>query len=135
MSVGQPFSSASLQVAPGKSWQRPGPGNWPGPKEWYNGLKFGPNSTQNIAFYGTYNHFKDAPSTAYDYWSDAVSQNRQLSAKHFEGPHVFRLEWEPPSEKWGDGYLHWYLDGELILAINGTSITSVTGAEIPSEPR
>lgn len=134
MSAGQPFSSASLQVAPGKSWQRPGPSNWPGPQEWYNNLKFGPNSTQNINFYGTYNHFVAAPSASYDYWSDAISQNRQLAEKHFEGKHKYRLEWEPPSAMHGDGYLHWYLDEELIFAINGTSITSVTGAEIPSEP-
>jgi len=94
MPVGQPFSSASLQVAPGKSWSRPGPGNWPGPSEWYNGLKFGTNTSQNINFYGTYNHFKAAPSAAYDYWSDAVSQNRQLEGRHFQGQHRFRLEWE-----------------------------------------
>ena len=44
MSVGQPFASHSLQVAPGKSFKRPGPGNWPGPGEWYENpkLKFGP---------------------------------------------------------------------------------------------
>ena len=50
MPVGQPFSSASLQVAPGKSWGRPGPGNWPGPGEWYDSpkMKFGENTSMNI---------------------------------------------------------------------------------------
>ncbi len=134
MPVGQPFSSASLQVAPGKSWKRPGPGAWPGPGEWYDKLGIGVNTSSNINFYGTYNHFKSAASASYDYWSDAISQNRQLAEKHFEGAHVYRLEWEPPSRKWRHGYLHWYLDGDLIFAINGSSITSVTHAEIPSEP-
>jgi beta-glucanase (GH16 family) len=134
MSVGQPFTSASLQVAPGKRSSRPGNGNWPAPWEWYQGLQFGPNSTMNINFFGSYNHFKAAASAAYDYWSDAVSQNRQLTASHFETAHTFRLEWEPPSDIFPYGYLHWFLDGELILAINGTSINPVTHAEIPSEP-
>jgi len=30
--------------------------------------------------------------------------------------------------------MHWFIDGELILAIDGHVITNVTGAEIPSEP-
>ena len=97
-------------------------------------MNFGPNSTQNINFWGTYNHFASAPSATYDYWSDAISQNRQLSASHFRTPHTFRLEWEPPSPLHPAGHLHWFLDGELILAINGTSITPETQAEIPSEP-
>eukprot|EP00518_Triparma_eleuthera_P009729 CAMPEP_0182469088 /NCGR_PEP_ID=MMETSP1319-20130603/16525_1 /TAXON_ID=172717 /ORGANISM="Bolidomonas pacifica, Strain RCC208" /LENGTH=650 /DNA_ID=CAMNT_0024669355 /DNA_START=103 /DNA_END=2055 /DNA_ORIENTATION=+ len=136
MPVGQPFSSASLQVAPGKSWKRPGPGNWPGPGEWYDTpkMKFGENTSMNINFYGTYNHFAAAPGPEYDYWSDAISQNRQLSSTHFERAHTFRLHWEPPSESSGDGFINWWLDDELIFSINGTSINSVTGAEIPSEP-
>lgn len=136
MSVGQPFASHSLQVAPGKSSKRPGPGNWPGPGEWYEKpkLKFGPETCMNIAFYGTYNHFADAPSTTYDYWSDAISQNRQLGSKHFTGLHKFKLHWEPPSVKHGEGFINWYLDDELILGINGTSLKEPEGAEIPSEP-
>lgn len=88
----------------------------------------------NILFYGTYNHFASAPSNSYDYWSDALSQNRQLQQSHFNSFHKYRLEWEPPSELHGDGYLHWYLDEDLVYAINGSSITDVTKAEIPSEP-
>ena len=88
----------------------------------------------NIAFYGTYNHFAAAPSTSYDYWSDAISQNRQLSEKHFTGGHKFKLHWEPPSEMHGDGFINWYIDDDLILGINGTSIKGPEGAEIPSEP-
>ncbi|GMH94422.1 hypothetical protein TL16_g12902, partial [Triparma laevis f. inornata] len=120
MSVGQPFASHSLQIAPGKSSKRPGPGNWPGPGEWYEKpkLKFGPETCMNIAFYGT----------------DAISQNRQLGSKHFTGLHKFKLHWEPPSIKHGDGFINWYLDDELILGINGTSLKEPEGAEIPSEP-
>jgi len=135
MGVGQPCLSASLQIAPGKSWNRPGPGTWPGPGEWYENLVYGPNTTQNVNFYGTYNHFKNAPSANYDYWSDAISFNRQLYDEHFSGFHKYRLEWELPDEDaGGGGYLRWFIDGDLILAINGTEISKVTGAQIPSEP-
>ena len=98
MSVGQPLMSSSYQLAPGKSYKRPGAGTWPGPDEWYQGLKFGRNTTMNIGFYGNYNHFKDAPDPTYDYWSDAISFNRQLTDEHWKGPHVYRLEWELPDE-------------------------------------
>ena len=98
-------------------------------------MKFGENTSMNINFYGTYNHFAAAPGPEYDYWSDAISQNRQLSSTHFERAHTFRLHWEPPSESSGDGFINWWLDDELIFSINGTSINGVTGAEIPSEVR
>lgn len=119
--VGQPFMSASFQVAPGLPG-RIGNGYWPGPGQWYEGLVGGNNSVLNIGFYGNYNHFKgDLHPEKSDYWSDAVSYNRQLEPKHFNGTHVYRLEWDVPTDE-KDGYLHWFLDGELVLAINGTSI-------------
>jgi hypothetical protein len=120
--VGQPFMSASFQVAPGKADSRPGPGWWPGPGQWYDGLTGGMNSSLNIGFYGSYNHFPHDPDPAKsDYWSDAISYNRQLEAKHFQGPHKYRLEWDVPTDD-KDGYIHWFLDGELVVAMNGTGI-------------
>ena len=56
--VAQPLQSASYQVAPGKWWRRPGPGYWPGPGEWYNGIEQGPETSINIGYYGNYNWFR-----------------------------------------------------------------------------
>ena len=121
-SVGQPFMSASFQVAPGRPSMRPGPGYWPGPGQWYSGLTGGKNSSLNINFYGSYNHFVGDPHPEKsDYWSDAISYNRQLEEKFFNSSHVYRLEWDVPTNE-KDGYLHWFLDGELVLAINGTGV-------------
>jgi beta-glucan synthesis-associated protein KRE6 len=135
-SVGQPFMSASFQVAPGRSDNRPGPGEWPGPDQWYSGTKFGINTSLNILFYGAYNHFNDDTNPfEQDYWSDAISYNRQLNSSHFSSPHIYRLEWEVPIDNVTDGYLHWYLDGELVSSINGTGVKNAgLGSEISSEP-
>jgi hypothetical protein len=120
--VGQPFMSTSFQVAPGRTSMRPGPGFWPGPGQWYEGLTGGANSSLNIGFYGNYNHFvHDVHPEKSDYWSDAISYNRQLEEKHFNSSHVYRLEWDVPTDE-KDGYLRWYLDGELVLDMNGTGI-------------
>lgn len=119
--VGQPFMSASFQVAPGRT-TRAGDGYWPGPGQWYEGLKGGNESVLNINFYGNYNHFRGDPHPEKsDYWSDAISYNRQLHNEHFEGSHIYRLEWDVPRN--GTlGYLRWFLDGELVLDINGTTL-------------
>ena len=120
--VGQPFMSASFQVAPGRPKFRPGPGWWPGPGQWYEGLTGGRNASLNINFYGNYNHFRGDPNPAKsDYWSDAISYNRQLDESYFNKSHVYRLEWDVPTNE-TDGYLHWFLDGEMVLSINGTGI-------------
>ena len=114
--------SASFQVAPGRPANRPGPGYWPGPGQWYEGLKGGRNASININFYGNYNHFRgDYDPARQDYWSDAISYNRQLNESFFKEPHIYRLEWGVPDDQ-SDGYLHWFLDGELVLAINGTGV-------------
>lgn len=133
--VGQPYMSASFQVAPGKPANRPGPGEWPGPGQWYDGLRPGVNTSLNILFYGAYNHFLDDTNPAQqDYWSDAISMNRQMNEDHFRNPHVYRLEWDVPTEN-GDGYLHWFLDGELVFSLNGTGVKAAgLGTEISSEP-
>jgi hypothetical protein len=121
-SVGQPFMSASFQVAPGRASIRPGNGYWPGPGQWYEGLRGGNQSALNINFYGNYNHFRgDYDPAVSDYWSDAISFNRQLEKKHFNGSHVYRLEWDVPTKD-KDGYLHWFLDGELVLSIDGSGL-------------
>lgn len=134
-SVGQPFMSSSFQVAPGREANRPGPGEWPGPDQWYKGLKSGANTSLNILFYGTYNHFRDDVKPAeQDYWSDAISYNRQLDENHFNSSHTYRLEWDVPDEH-SDGYLNWFLDGELVVSMNGTGIKEAgLGSEISSEP-
>lgn len=133
--VGQPFMSASYQVAPGRTMSRPGPGEWPGPGQWYTDTLFGLNTSLNILFYGTYNHFLDDVDPAkQDYWSDAISYNRQLTEEHFNTSHVYRLEWGVPSNT-SDGYLHWFLNGELVSSIDGKGLRkSKLGSEISSEP-
>lgn len=122
MPVGQPFASSSYQVAPGRSVIRPGNGYWPGPGQWYSGLLGGKNSTLNIQFYGNYNHFRgDYNPAVSDYWSDALSYNTQLNESHFTDRHIYRLEWEIPTDD-RYGHLNWFLDGELVLSINGKGL-------------
>lgn len=133
--VGQPFMSASFQVAPGRPVNRPGSGYWPGPGQWYEGIKGGNATALNILFYGNYNHFRgDFNPAKSDYWSDAISYNRQLEDTHFKKPHRYRIEWEVPTDE-RDGYLHWFLDGQLVSSINGTGLVNAgLGSEISSEP-
>ena len=121
MPVGQPFMSTSYQVAPGRIKKRPGDGYWPAPDHWYHGLKYGSNTTLNILYYGSYNFFRDDVNPAkQDYWSDAISFNTQLNSSHFEGRHTYRLEWEVPDKETNElGYLRWFLDGTLIMDIDG----------------
>ena len=132
--VGQPFMSASFQVAPGRPSNRPGPGEWPGPGQWYTGLIGGANASLNINFYGNYNHFNSDSKKSQDYWSDAISYNRQLDESHFNKSHVYRMEWDVPTETSG-GYIHWFLDGELVLAIDGDDVIDAgLGSSVSSEP-
>ena len=126
--VGQPFLSASYQFAPGKP-SRPGDGWWPGPGQWYDGAATGNDTCLNIVFYGTYNSFLSDTSPAQAYWSDALSYNHQLNEQHFSKPHVYRLEWGLPNDAGGNntngldsGYLNWFIDGELVLSFNGTTL-------------
>jgi len=143
MPVGQPFMSSSYQVAPGRL-PRPGEGWWPAPGQWYNNLTGGMNTSVNIVFYGTYNHFRDDTNPAeQDYWSDAISYNRQLNSSHFGNFHKYRMEWEVPDEVGTKennftktyGYIRWFLDDEFVLEVKGEGLNSSgTGAEISSEP-
>lgn len=133
--VGQPYLSASYQVAPGQPNNRPGGGWWPGPGQWYEGLTGGVNTSLNIFFYGDYNHFR-GDNEVKDYWSDAISFNHQLQEKHFETKHKYRVEWELPDEDEGhDGYIRWYIDDNFVLQVNGTGLVKAgMGSTISSEP-
>ncbi|KAL3784767.1 hypothetical protein ACHAW5_008138 [Stephanodiscus triporus] len=147
MPVGQPFASHSYQVAPGRL-PRPGEGWYPGPGQWYEGLRWGEDAALNIAFYGSYNHFNDDTDPAsQDYWSDAISFNRQLNASHFGQFHRYRVEWELPDGGGvggggrGDdggtnhGYIRWFIDDQFVMEVDGKSLhESGTGGEISSEP-
>ena len=147
--VGKPYFSTSLQIAPGITSNRPGPGLWPGPGQWYEGLEFGDNSTLNIFFYGTVNAKSVGPKALpkYTYWSDAVSGNTQLDAHIWGSFHTYKVEWELPknlaedsnldddevAEVAGMGYIRWYLDDKLIYGIRGKGL-SREDAKVPSEP-
>jgi hypothetical protein len=163
MPVGQPFASHSYQVAPGRL-PRPGEGWYPGPGQWYDGLKYGEDTGLNIAFYGSYNHFDDSTDPAsQDYWSDAISFNHQLNSSHFGNFHKYRVEWELPDDvddddenvrgvdvdhgggggdgggtttrKRNHGYIRWFIDDRFVLEIDGKGLRdSGTGGEISSEP-
>jgi len=132
--VGQPFLSASYQVAPGFN-QRPWDGHWPGPGQWYDGLRSGRDTCLNIYFYGSYNHVRE-DGFEKDYWSDAVSFNHQLLKKHFTTKLKYRLEWELPDDEEGtDGYIRWFINDHFVSQINGTGIVNAgLGTEISSEP-
>ena len=126
--VGKPYFSTSLQIAPGITSNRPGPGLWPGPGQWYEGLEFGDNSTLNIFFYGTVNAKSVGPKALpkYTYWSDAVSGNTQLDAHIWGSFHTMsngspkkfaedsNLDDDEVAEVAGMGYIRWYLDDKLI---------------------
>ena len=90
----------------------------------------------DIYFNGNYNHYKGDTREEQDYWSDAISYNRQLEEKYFNGKHKYRLEWDVPDKEAGtDGYLRWFLDDELVMRMDGKGITGAGfGAEITSEP-
>jgi len=140
--VGQPFMSSSFQVAPGKSKNRPADHRWPAPGQWYTGLTGGDFTNVNILFYGDYNHDPNDPSgdepgtSERDYWSDAISYNRQLDQSHFTTTHKYRVEWELPDNSTGfEGYLRWFLDDEFVYEIDGRGLRDAgEGAEISTEP-
>lgn len=137
--VGQPFMSTSYQVAPGRPSNRPGGGTWPGPGQWYEGLRGGVNTSLNILFYGDYNHFRGDTDDK-DYWSDAISYNHQLDERHFQSKFKYRVEWELPEDGDGlneksDGYIRWFLNDRFVLEINGTGIVNAgLGSTISTEP-
>jgi hypothetical protein len=142
--VKKPYASSSYQVAPGIREGRPSPGSLPDPKHWYTGMTYGLNTSLNPFFYGvTLEHTPES----YTYQSDAISANTGLGSSHFEEMHTFRVEWEPPKkanvnranvnrtdeDKSDLGYIRWYMDGEFMYGIEGSSL-NITGSTIPDEP-
>lgn len=63
-----------------------------------------------------------------------MSANFGLQDEHFQSHHIYRLEWQPGDAEGGDGYLEWYLDGKLLLGIEGSSLKNLTGSLVPVEP-
>ena len=151
----KPYTSSSLQVAPGVKTKRPVLGFPPVPPlHWYEGLRFGNESrtTINNFFYGSTvgtkkkkrggeEDTKADHEDAGSYQTDAISANTALGEDAFSSFKVFRLEWEPPrdspttssSSASSLGRLAWYLDGEFLFEIKGESLARMTGSEIPLE--
>ncbi|KAH8057351.1 hypothetical protein JL722_7009 [Aureococcus anophagefferens] len=120
----KPYYSTSLQLAPAAPI-RPFNGAKPAPGTWYEHLRYGPNTSQNVFFYGMrLDHGSDEES----YWADAVSGNTPIGASEFEDFHTYRLEWKPK------GSIDWYKDGKFLYGIDDASISSLTGGQVPDEP-
>jgi beta-glucan synthesis-associated protein KRE6 len=131
--VQRPYQSASLQIAPGVSVDRPSLGKRPDPNNWYTHLEYG-NKTKadlNPFFYGVTLFHKPK---SYTYQADALSANMPLNKTHYERQHVYRVEWEPASLQDGTGgYIKWFSDNELVYGIVADSL-AIMGTEIPTEP-
>jgi hypothetical protein len=132
-----PLLSASLQIAPGKSEQRPWLGKIPN-VTWYQPVLANGGSL-NLYFFGAYTW---DPNRTLAYQTDTVSVNFWLDDSFYERPHTYRIEWEPPVEHMKDspstfsrgGYIKWFIDGKLICAMFGDDLQEVSETEIPSEP-
>jgi beta-glucanase (GH16 family) len=126
-----PILSSSLQVAPGVDHNRPVPGHVPNNSmNWYEGIEYGNGSSINTYFYGTTVWQKRKRSCQ----TDALSATTNVEDDHFYKHHTYRVEWEPPEEGGSDGYLQWFMDDKLIMALHGDSMKNVSQTEIPSEP-
>lgn len=98
---------------------------------WYE-LEYGTNATPNTYFYGS-KVWREKEREIYQ--TDAISTNLYLRDDHFHHQHIYRMEWEPPSDDDGNnGYLKWFLDGQLIAAVHGDTLQATSQTEIPSEP-
>lgn len=122
----KPFYSTSLQLAPAAK-VRPFNGGPTAPGAWYEGMTYGPNTSQNVFFYGM--ELESAVDPEATYWADAVSANTPIGASEFEDFHTYRLEWTPKKR------LAWYKDGEFLYEIHQDSLTNLTTSlQIPDEP-
>jgi Beta-glucan synthesis-associated protein SKN1/KRE6/Sbg1 len=111
------------------------------------------NTSINPFFYGTYlaETKPNEPVTRTKkqaFQADAVGVAHQLSLKHFQKPHTFRLEWQPGR----GGRLDWYLrdrpssgrnttrdsdsdnDFVHIFGLKDASLNDMMGSQIPIEP-
>lgn len=96
---------------------------------WYQGIEYGNASSLNPYFYGTSVWQKRQSS----YQTDALSASLNILDSPEYHHHKFRVEWEPPSSE-NNGYLQWFMDDQLIMAIHGDSLQQTSQTEIPSEP-
>ncbi|KAG5178471.1 beta-1,6-glucan active enzyme, family GH16 [Tribonema minus] len=134
--IGLPYMSATLQVAPGIEDHRPEQDHQQQPENtWYEGMSYGPNTTQNFHFYGLLVD-KTLPmepvyrSEKQSYRADGISAITRLARTHFNDFHTYKLEWRPGAD---GGYLAWYLDDELLFEIDQASLDPY-GSQIPDEP-
>jgi hypothetical protein len=135
--VQRPYTSMTLQVAPGipADKRRPPTGTLPEwGFNWYKNITYGPNVSINPFFYGTYlaGTKKEEPifrSAAESYQCDAISSMMTISKDYFEKMHTFRFEWQPGT----DGYVHWYVDGVLRFGVEQESLNFMN-TKIPNEP-
>jgi len=129
-----PVLSTSLQVAPGvPETQRPILGYPPNTSQIWYSPEYGNNVTLNTYFYGTISYPMD--QTKKPYRTDSISANYGLNKDFHDNFHTFRIEWEPPDEETGmGGYIQWFIDDQLITAVEGDDLFTTSYAEIPSEP-
>jgi hypothetical protein len=133
----EPLLSASLQVAPGKSKERPFFGMKPN-VTWYEPILRNGGS-MNLYFFGAQTW---DPNKTKAYQTDTVSVNFWLDESFYKKQHTYRIEWEPPVEHMKDspsalsrgGYIKWFIDDKLICAMYGDDLQKVSETEIPSEP-
>ena len=88
------------------------------------------NSTLNNFFYGA---LMVQNPVQFSYRSDAISANTRLSKSHYTDHHLYRVEWEPPSNNGTGGYVRWYVDNQFTFGIRGDNL-NLTKTQIPSEP-
>lgn len=159
-----PYMISSLHVSPGIDTNRPHNGqqlNESSYNNWYENLYVGENGELNSGFWGQMcGPEKDfSVDQIHKYMEDALSVKTRLNESHFASTHVYRIEWQPPTSGGGGsgggesassssinsnsnsssghrdaGYIYWYIDDKLIFGIDGESLESKTGAQIPAEP-
>lgn len=95
------------------------------------GVTYGKDTAQNVFFYGQYLERKDGQIDK-SYQADAVSANTGLKETHFTSMHIYKLDWEPPSDSY-EGHMRWYVDDEFIYGIEGSAL-NITNSTVPSEP-
>lgn len=133
--VNSPYVSTTLQLAPGIPKNRPTNGHLLSPDNiWYEGMKFGDNSTLNYHFYGMHVDKTTPQEPVYRgadqaYLADAISGLSPLERTHFHELHNYKLEWMPGK----GGYLRWYIDDVEVLGIDGHTVEK-HGTQIPDEP-
>ena len=104
--VQRPYSSMTLQVAPGvpASRKRPSAGQLPEwGVTWYKNLTYGADTSINPFFYETYlaatkSEEPIARSDKESYQCDAISSMTTITEDFFKTSKKFRLEWQPGPE-------------------------------------